>query len=186
MDGERHLADSPRLRSLIEKFRDKTYRDSYIASHTRRFLARQMRKFRGEKSQTEFGDLIDKRQTVVSRLEDPNYGKWTLQTLFDVAEKLNIAVLVRFVDIPTFLRLSEDMSEDASQPQPYDEAKTSAILEQPAKKIVIRPPRTGEPIPLFGAGFGDEFIEIETPSSPEPLPPIITIPGEKDQRPFLQ
>jgi hypothetical protein len=121
MDEERRPANSPRLRNLIEKFRDKAYRDSYIASHTRRFLARQMRKFRGDKSQSEFGDLIGKRQTVVSRLEDSKYGKWTLQTLFDVAEKLNIAVLVRFVDIPTFLKMSEDMSEEASLPQAYDE-----------------------------------------------------------------
>jgi hypothetical protein len=186
MEKERHLADSPRLRSLIEKFRDKAYRDSYIASHTRRFLARQMRKFRGEKSQTEFGDLIDKRQTVVSRLEDANYGKWTLQTLFDVAEKLNVAVLVRFVDIPTFLRLSEDMSEDASQPQPYDEVKAAALLEQPAKKLAIRPFRRGKPIPLFGIGFGEEFIEIEAPTSPQLPPQMITISGEKDRKPSLQ
>src|SRR5437762_1374795 len=75
MDDERHPADSHRLRNLIGKFRHKAYRDSYIASHTRRFLARQMRKFRGERSQSDFGDLIDKRQTVVSRLEDPKYGK---------------------------------------------------------------------------------------------------------------
>ena len=184
MDGERHPADSPRLRSLIEKFRDKAYRDSYIAGHTRRFLARQMRKFRGEKSQNNFGDLIGKRQTVVSRLEDPNYGKWTLQTLFDVAEKLNVAILVRFVDIPTFLRLSEDMSEDASQPQPYDEAKAAALLERPAKKLTIRP-LSQEPIPTFGIGFGDEIIEIETPSSPGPLPPTLT-PREKGHKPSLQ
>ena len=98
MDEERRPANFPRLRSLIEKFRSKEYRDSYIAAHTRRFLAHQMRKFRCDKSQAEFGQLIDKRQTVVSQLEDPKYGKWTLQTLFDVAAKLNVAVLVRFVD----------------------------------------------------------------------------------------
>jgi hypothetical protein len=147
MEKERDLADSPRLRNLIEKFREKAYRDSYVAGHTRRFLARQMRKFRGEKSQANFGALLDKRQTVVSRLEDPNYGKWTLQTLFDVAAKLNVAVLVRFVDFPTFLRLSEDMSEDASQPQPYDEAKAAALLEQPAKTLKIKSADFG--IPLF-------------------------------------
>jgi hypothetical protein len=184
MDGERHIADSPRLRSLIEKFCDKAYRDSYIASHTRRFLARQMRKFRGEKSQTEFGDLIGKRQTVVSRLEDPNYGKWTLQTLFDVAEKLNIAVLVRFVDIPTFLKLSEDLSENASKPQPYDDTKAAAILEP--KKIVIRSSRRGEPVPLYGVGLGEQLIELETPSSPQPVSPKMKIIGEKGQRLFLQ
>src|SRR5262249_36211598 len=125
MNGERHGADSPRLHSLVEKFRDKAYRDSYIASHTRRFLARQVRKFRGNKSQSEFGKLIDKRQTVVSRLEDPKYGKWTLQTLFDVAAKLNVAVIVRFVDIPTYLKNTQDMSESASLPATYD-----ATIEQ--------------------------------------------------------
>jgi hypothetical protein len=182
MEKERHLADSRRLRSLIEKFRDKAYRDSYIAAHTRRFLARQMRKFRGEKSQVAFGDVIGKRQTVVSRLEDPNYGKWTLQTLFDVAEKLNVAVLVRFVDIPTFLRLSEDMSENASQPQPYDEAKAVALLERPAKKLKIWPTRE-KPIPVFGIEDND-FIEIETPMPGGRTPSLIT--REENRKSSLQ
>jgi len=79
-----------------------------------------MRKFRGEKSQAQFGEMIDKRQTVVSRLEDANYGKWTLQTLFEVASKLDVAVIVRFVDFPTFLQLTSDMSDEASRPPAYD------------------------------------------------------------------
>src|SRR6266550_312428 len=81
MVAERHLADSRRIPNLVEKFRSKRYRHSYVTAHTRRFLARQMRKLRGDKSQSEFGDLIGKQQTVVSRLEDASYGKWTLQTL---------------------------------------------------------------------------------------------------------
>jgi hypothetical protein len=117
MAAERHLADSRRIPSLIEKFRNRRYRHSYVAAHTRRFLARQMRKFRGDKSQSDFGDLIGKQQTVVSRLEDAGYGKWTLQTLFDVAEKLDLAVIVRFVDYSTFLRFTENMSDEASEPK---------------------------------------------------------------------
>jgi len=66
------------------------------------FLARQMRAFRGDNSTSDFGKILDKPQSVVSRLEDPNYGKWTLQSLFDVAAKLNVAVTVRFVDFPNF------------------------------------------------------------------------------------
>ena len=118
---KQNRAASPRESNLVEKFKDKPYRDSYVASHTRRFLARQMRKFRGEKSQAEFGKMIDKRQTVVSRLEDPKYGKWTLQTLFEVAAKLDVAVIVRFVDFSTFLKLTNDMSEEASRPTAYDQ-----------------------------------------------------------------
>jgi hypothetical protein len=72
MDERLNPAASRGENSLAAKFRNKAYRDAYVASHTRRFLARQMRKFRGEKSQAEFGGMIDKRQTVVSRLEDAN------------------------------------------------------------------------------------------------------------------
>ena len=74
MDDERDLVDSHRFLSLAEKFHDKRYRDGYVAAHTRGVLARQMRNFRGERSQAEYGAIIGKRQTVVSRLESPAYG----------------------------------------------------------------------------------------------------------------
>lgn len=59
-------------------------------------LARQITALRGGRSQAAFGKLIGKPQSVVSRLEDPNYGKVTLQTLLDIATKLDVALLVRF------------------------------------------------------------------------------------------
>jgi hypothetical protein len=121
MDGERNLAVFHRLSSLWEKFRNKRYRDGYVAAHTRSVLARQMRNFRGARSQAEFGALIGKRQTVVSRLESPAYGSWTLRTMFEVARKMNVAVFVRFVDFPTFLRYTDDMSDDALDPKGYDQ-----------------------------------------------------------------
>jgi hypothetical protein len=56
-------ADSHRLISLADKMHDKKYRDGYVATHTRQVLAKQMREFRGDMPQTEFAELIDKRQT---------------------------------------------------------------------------------------------------------------------------
>jgi hypothetical protein len=175
MDGGHPLAISHRLRNLVTKFRDKPYRDSYIAGYSRRFLARQMRKFRGDASQEEFGNLIGKQQTVVSRLEDPNYGKWTLQTLFDVAAKLNVAVLVSFVDVPTFLKHTEEnASEDAFRPLPYDETieQMDALIKPPPRKLTIEPlwERSDEPIQLdqpikvfdIGADDGD-LAELPIP-----------------------
>jgi hypothetical protein len=170
MDGGHPLAISQRLRNLVERFRDKAYRDSYIAGYTRRFLARQMRKFRGDTSQEEFGDLIGKQQTVVSRLEDPNYGKWTLQTLFDVAAKLNLAVLIRFVDVPTFLKYTEESaSEDAFRPLSYDETteQIDALLKPTPRTVLIRPFGGDEPIQLIDLGVkdADQLIELPTPRS---------------------
>jgi hypothetical protein len=115
--------DSHRTRRLADKMRGrKEYRDSYVSSHTRQFLARQMREFRGDQSQTEFGAVIEKQQTVISRLEDPNYGKWTAQTLFEIASKLDVAVFIRFVDFPTFLKLTKDVSQSAIRPAEFDQS----------------------------------------------------------------
>lgn len=137
MPAERYPVDSRRISSLVEKFRNRRYRHSYVASHTRRFLARQMRKLRGSKSQSEFGELIAKQQTVVSRLEDASYGKWTLQTLLDVAEKLDLAVVVRFVDYATFLRSTDDMSEAASAPKPYGQHMMDEITEPEISQAIV-------------------------------------------------
>jgi hypothetical protein len=135
MDERLNPAASRRENSLAGKFRNKAYRDAYVASHTRRFLARQMRKFRGDKSQAQFGEMIDKRQTVVSRLEDANYGKWTLQTLFEVASKLDVAVIVRFVDFSIFLKLTGDMSDEASRPPAYDPKAIEAFSSTASSKL---------------------------------------------------
>jgi hypothetical protein len=83
-------------------------------------LARQMRNFRGDLSQAEFGAQLGKRQTIISRLESPAYGSWTLRTMFEIARKKNLAVFARFVDFPTFLKYTNDLSDDALNPQPYE------------------------------------------------------------------
>ncbi len=111
---------------LLPKLADKAYRSSYVARQTRQFLARQMRGLRGDKSQKEFGVLLGRPQSVVSRLEDPNYGKWTLQTLFDVARSLDRAVIVRIVDYPTFLRFTSNMTDTAVCPESYKQGRTGA------------------------------------------------------------
>ena len=119
--NEPSLVYSHRLVRLAEKMHDKGYRDGYVAAHNRQVLAKQMREFRGEKSQTDFAQKIDKRQTIVSRLENPNYSGWTLGTLFEIASKLDVAVFVRFVDFPTFLKYTGNQSESALHPAQYDQ-----------------------------------------------------------------
>jgi hypothetical protein len=133
MDDGQFPAISRRTVHLAEKMHDAAYRHGYVEAHSRRFLARQMRGFRGERSQTEFGIIIDKRQTVVSRLEDANYRGWTLGTMFEIARKLGVAVFVRFVDFPRFLKYSDDLSDDAICPMPYNKEDVDAFASGMAK-----------------------------------------------------
>lgn len=111
-----------RLARLAPKLAEKSYRDSYVSMQLRVWLADQVRALRGDMTQAEFGKLIGKPQTVVSRLEDPNYGRLTVETLLEVASKLDIALLVRFVDHATFLMATNDFSESALRPAPYSQA----------------------------------------------------------------
>lgn len=118
----RELEDAPshRVASLAKKLKSKKYRDSYLSSHTRMFLANQIASLQGEMSQKEFGELLDKPQPIISRLQNPEYGKYTLQTLLEIASKLDVALIARFVDYPTFLKFTNDFSDEALRPVSFD------------------------------------------------------------------
>jgi hypothetical protein len=122
-------ADFQRLISLAGSFDDPDFRGSYMAHHLRSFLADQIRGLRGDLSQKDFGQLIRKPQSVVSRLENEGYESVSLQTLIDIAIKLNIAFVGRFVDFPTFLRMTADFSESAAVPATYSASALSAMIE---------------------------------------------------------
>ena len=106
-----------------------------------------MRKFRGDLSQIEFAEryFFCKQQTIVSRLENPNYSGWTLSTLLEIANKLNVGVIVRFVDFSSFLKDTEDFVPSAKHPASYDKqqvddfARSEAVQERFIEDIVKRP-----------------------------------------------
>ncbi len=85
-------------------------------------------------SQTEFGKLLDTTQSVVSRLEDPTYGKMTLNSLLEVAAKTDRALLVQFVDWKSLLKMVADESEEASAPAPYNHVDIQSFVQAQALK----------------------------------------------------
>ena len=99
---------------------DRGFRAAYMAHSLRAFLADQIRALRGDMSQKAFGALIGKPQSVVSRLEHEDYGKVSLQTLIDIAEKLDIALIVRFTDFPAFVRTTEAVADADFVPEGFE------------------------------------------------------------------
>lgn len=146
--------NSHRSFRLASKFREKPYRDHYVSSHVKRFLAAQIVAFQGEMSQEEFGNLIGKpHQSVVSRLQNPKYGKYTLQTLLDIASKLDVALIARFVDFPTFLKFTNDFSDRAVSPAPYKE-RDAIQTNAPPRGALYDFQTAGIPPPQSGGGSG--------------------------------
>jgi hypothetical protein len=86
-----------------------------------------MRNFRGGLPQADFAAKIGKQKTVVSRLENPVYIGWSLRTMLEIARKENVAVFVRFVDFPTFLKYSNDMSDAAMRPSAYNKREIDEL-----------------------------------------------------------
>jgi transcriptional regulator with XRE-family HTH domain len=109
-------AGEVKSRRLLTKMLSKRYRDAYVAENVRTGIAyqiRALRQQRGPMSQKDLGRLTGKPQCVVSRLEDPDYGRFTLQTLLDVAAAFDVALLVQFVSHDEFLRRTRDVSPEA-------------------------------------------------------------------------
>src|SRR5580658_3874309 len=129
MNDAHDPVDSRHPDRMPPEFDDKDYRNQYVESFSRQLLARQMRGFRGDATQAEYGATIEKSQTQVARFEDPTYG-WQTRTVFEVARRQNVAAIVCLVDFETFLRFEAEMSEDLLTPQPYDTAKISTAIRK--------------------------------------------------------
>ena len=99
-------------KKLLEKLQRKTYRHAYLAEHVRRGIAYQIRALRDQRKwkQGTFANLLGKPQSVVCRLEDPDYGKVTVQTLLEVANVFDVALQIKFVRYSSFIYSTRDVS----------------------------------------------------------------------------
>ena len=73
-------------------------------------------------------ERLVKPQSVISRLENTDYGSLSVNTLLDITKSMDVALLVQFVSYPDFLERTWDKSEQAMQPDTLYES--AANLEQ--------------------------------------------------------
>ncbi len=102
-------------RTKMERFKSKDYRNSYVSTRVRSSIAWQIRELResSRMSQSELAKRIGTRQSAVSRLENTEYGRASVQTLLDVATALDVALVVRFVSYDEFLFQHGNMNPSA-------------------------------------------------------------------------
>ena len=110
--------------------RDREYREAYVEGHVKSYIPYQLRAIREKLRLTQkaFAERIGKPQSVVSRLENTEYGKVTVQTLLDIARRLDIALVVKFASFREFLAAYADLSADAMAVEPYSEKESRAPL----------------------------------------------------------
>ena len=105
-----------RRNQMIDSLRDKEYRDLFVAAHIRNEIAFQIRAIRESLgwTQAELGERIGgKVQESISQWENPNYGKFTLNTLRRLASAFDVGLVVRFAPF-------SELVDWITQPSPAD------------------------------------------------------------------
>jgi len=138
-----------RLLRKFNKLRDKKYRDAYVRDHIRIGLPYQIRALREQEdrqwTQETLAIKAGKHQNVISRIEDPDYGKLSLQTLMDLASAFDVALIVKFVPYSRFLREFDDVSPKSLEAKGFEtecklieENMTAPLRPLPATQVYVQ------------------------------------------------
>ncbi|WP_166296270.1 helix-turn-helix domain-containing protein [Bradyrhizobium sp. 2S1] len=115
---------SPWSEQFVRQLADKDVRSEFVADQVRARIAQLIRTLREQPdrgwTQTELGERAGKTQNVISRLEDPNYGKMSLQSLLDIAAAFDLPVWVDMPKWEEWFTLTADFPDQKTRRSGFD------------------------------------------------------------------
>lgn len=103
------------------EWRDKAYRDAYMKEAVDQGIAWQIKINRERRglSQKQLAATLKTQQSAISRLEDPNYGAHSLDTLKEVARAFDCALLLKLVPYSALAEDIDHLSPDDQFAAPF-------------------------------------------------------------------
>jgi transcriptional regulator with XRE-family HTH domain len=113
---------SPFSSELVHELTDVEFRHAYMMEQVRSYIAFQIRALREQRSwnQSDLAREAGKTQSVISRLEDPDYEKLGLQSCLEIAVAYDVPLLVQFVEWDDWLARMSNMSPSALRKRSFD------------------------------------------------------------------
>jgi transcriptional regulator with XRE-family HTH domain len=109
---------------FVRQLDEKELRRAYMEDQVRTRVAIQIKTLRDQAerqwSQVELGRRAGKPQNVISRLENPDYGHLTLQTLFDMAGAFDLPLYVDFPEWEDWLERMREIDAKALQRRSFE------------------------------------------------------------------
>jgi len=123
----------PWSEEFVRDLSDKEIRDEFVADQIRLRIAALIRALREQPdrdwSQSKLGQKMGKPQSVISRLEDPDYGKLSLQTLLEVAAAFDLPLWVDIPEWSDWFRLIKDVPSSKTTRTSFDAELLSKKLD---------------------------------------------------------
>jgi transcriptional regulator with XRE-family HTH domain len=103
------------------KWADKEYRESYMDASIDQGIAWQIRINRETRGMTQkaLAAHLGTKQSAISRLEDPEYGAHSIDTLKQIAKGFDCALSIRFISYTELAELSDQLSVTDQYASPF-------------------------------------------------------------------
>lgn len=114
--------DMTKRQQILRSLENTEYRREFAAD-IGTGLAFQIRLLRENRGwiQEQLADRMGKRQETISQWENPDYGRYTLNTLRELAAAFDVALLVRFAPFSELVDWSINLTPERLAPPSFDE-----------------------------------------------------------------
>ncbi len=157
---------------LWKSLENKEYRRAFIADDTG--LAFQIKMLRDKKgwTQAELGKRAGgKKQETISQWENPNYGKYSLSTLKDLAIAFDVGLSMRFAPFSELVQWNCNLTAERLAPPSFDEEEHAQYQPSPfpaprmGKHVTVT--ATTDHLPGLVTTLGTvTALVVETPADP--------------------
>jgi transcriptional regulator with XRE-family HTH domain len=162
MKNGAQLSTNPKA-ALLDELENLEYRRAFVEAHSKDTVAFQIRQLRiaNDWEQRDLAQKLGnpKLQPMVSRYENPDYGRYSITTLLELAEVFDVALVVRFAPYSELVEWDWKSNASTLAPPSYSKDKRLAQLRKSVSQ-----PSSGSKLASFPPSPASQDMQ-ETPPS---------------------